>query len=66
MTLIWQMACSLCDHRRCASMHQEPSHQIVSVSHPWEFLPDIGTAQLPRTTDCTAAVTQQRKRSSRQ
>lgn len=56
----------LFDHRRCASMHQEASRQIVPVSHAWEFQPDIGTAQLPRTTDCTAAVTQERKRSSPQ
>jgi hypothetical protein len=56
----------LFDHRRCVSMHQEASRQIVPVSHAWEFLPDIGKAQLLRTTDCTTAVTQQRERSSRQ
>jgi hypothetical protein len=66
MTLIWQMACSLFDRQRCASMHLEASRQIVPVSYAREFLPDIGTAQLPRTTDCTTAVTQQRERSSRQ
>ena len=66
MTLIWQMACSLFDHQRCASMHLEASHQIVPVSYAWEFLPDFGTAQLPLTTDCTTAVTQERERSSRQ
>src|SRR4028119_1162946 len=56
----------LFDHRRCASMHQEASRPIVPVSHAWEFLSDIGTAQLPPTTDCTTAVTQERERSSRQ
>jgi hypothetical protein len=56
----------LFDHRRCASMHQEASRQIVRVSHAWEFLRDIGTAQLSPTTDCTTAVTQERERSSRQ
>jgi hypothetical protein len=56
----------LFDHRRCESMHQEASRPIVPVSHAWEFLSDIGTAQIPPTTDCTAAVTQERERSSRQ